>query len=95
MVLDEPWSLMGTNISWSVVVDNATECPPELTAAMHSAWVFKYLENLMCDECSSVVRLRYRNALDRVLARSASPVSLQIKVSILSIYACTSGVASP
>jgi hypothetical protein len=38
----EPWSLMGSNVSWSIVADNATECPPELTAAMHSAWVFKY-----------------------------------------------------
>ena len=52
MALDEPWSLMGANISWSIVADNATECPPELTAAMHSAWVFKY----SVKECVTNVR---------------------------------------
>ena len=51
MALDEPWTLMGANISWSSVADNATECPPELTAAMHSAWVFKYFK-----ECVTNVR---------------------------------------
>lgn len=54
MALDmfEPWNLMlSTNTSWSIVADNATECPPELTAGMHSAWVFVYFK-----ECVTNVR---------------------------------------
>ena len=40
----ETWTLFGTNasINWMLIIDNATQCPPELTATMHSAWVYKY-----------------------------------------------------
>ena len=51
-LVEESWNLMlSANASWSVVADNATECPPELTAAMHSALVFKYFK-----ECVTNVR---------------------------------------
>ena len=43
MAWEESWNLAYTidsvSVNWT---DNATECPPELTAAMHSDWVYKY-----------------------------------------------------
>ena len=51
MAWEERWvgtSLVYTNANWS---DQVVYCPPDLTAAMHSAWVFKYF-----GEC--VVNLR-------------------------------------
>ena len=46
MAWGESWSLADTignvSVNWTMIVDNATECPPELTAAMHSDWVYKY-----------------------------------------------------
>ena len=47
MVWEQRW--IGTSLVYSMVIEDGVNnetaifhCPPDLTAAMHSAWVFKY-----------------------------------------------------
>ena len=42
MAWEGTWSLADTMGNVSVNWTNDTQCPPELAAAMHSEWVYKY-----------------------------------------------------